>query len=99
MMRICGWAKGEKEPLYLVTNRASAEEACRLYTKRLRIETFFSDQKRRGFHRHTSHLSDPQRLSRLFIAACVAYIWIVYLGSVCMKERWVNIIHRGDRCD
>ena len=78
---------------------ASAEEACRLYTKRFRIETFFSDQKSRGFHLHKSHLSDPQRLSRLLIAACLAYIWIVYLGSVCMKERWVNIIHRGDRCD
>jgi DDE family transposase len=75
----------------LVTNMASAEEACRLYTKRFRIETFFSDQKSRGFHLQKSHLSDPQRLSRLLIAACLAYIWIVYLGSVCMKERWVNM--------
>jgi hypothetical protein len=99
IMLICGWAKGYKEPIYLVTNMASAEEACRLYSKRFRIETFFSDQKSRGFHLHKSHLSDPQRLSRLLIAACLAYIWIVYLGSVCMKERWVNIIHRGDRCD
>ena len=88
-----------KEPIYLVTNMASAEEACRLYTKRFRIETFFSDQKSRGIHLHKSHLSDPQRLSRLLIAACLAYIWIVYLGSVCMKEGWINIIHRGDRCD
>jgi hypothetical protein len=85
--------------MYLVTNMAAAEEACRLYTKRFRIETFFSDQKSRGFHLHTAHLSDPQRLSRLLIAACLAYIWIVYLGSICIKERWVNIIHRGDRCD
>lgn len=99
IMLICGWAKGYKEPIYLVTNMASAEEACRLYTKRFRIETFFSDQKSRGFHLHKSHLSDPHRLSRLLIAACLAYIWIVYLGSVCLKERWVNIIHRGDRCD
>ena len=99
IMLICCWAKGCKAPLYLVTNMASAEEACRLYSKRFRIETFFSDQKSRGFHLHKSHLADPQRLSRLLIAACLAYIWIVYLGSVCMKERWVNIIHRGDRCD
>src|SRR5216683_1821977 len=59
----------------------------------------FSDQKSRGFHLHKSHLSDPQRLSRLLIAACLAYIWIVYLGSVCMKEGWVRIIHRRHRCD
>src|SRR5678809_917486 len=82
--------QGCKAPLYLVTNIASAEEACRLYSKRFRIETFFSDQKSRGFHRHKSHLTNPQRLSRLLIAACLAYIWIVYLGSVCMKEGWVR---------
>jgi len=99
IMLLCCWAKGYKEPLYLVSNMASAEEACRLYSKRFRIETFFSDQKSRGFHLHTSHLSDPQRLSRLLIAACLAYIWIVYLGSVCMKEGWVSIIHRRHRCD
>ena len=99
IMLICGWAKGCKEPLYLVTNMDAAEEACRLYAKRFRIETFFSDQKSRGFHLHKSHLSDPQRLSRLLIAACLAYIWIVYLGSVCRKEGWVRIIHRRHRCD
>ena len=99
IMLICGWAKGYKEPLYLVSNMASAEEACRLYSKRFRIETFFSDQKSRGFHIHKSHIADPQRLSRLLIAACLAYIWIVYLGSVCMKDGWVRVIHRGDRCD
>jgi hypothetical protein len=99
IMLICGWAKGYKEPIYLVTNMAAAEDACRLYSKRFRIETFFSDQKSRGFHLHKSHLSDPQRLSRLLIAACLAYIWIVYLGSVCTQEGWVSIIHRRHRCD
>src|SRR2546425_5331467 len=42
IMLICGWAKGWKAPLYVVRNMASAEEACRLYAKRFRIETFFS---------------------------------------------------------
>jgi len=99
IMLICCWAKRCPAPLYLVTNMDAAEEACRLYAKRFRIETFFSDQKSRGFHLHKSHLADPQRLSRLLIAACLAYIWTVYLGSVCMKEGGVRIIHRGHRCD
>ena len=99
VMLLCCWAKGYKEPLYLLTNMASADEACRLYAKRFRIETFFSDQKSRGFHLHKSHLADPTRLARLLMAACLAYIWIIYLGALCEQDGWVSIIHRGDRCD
>jgi hypothetical protein len=99
IMVLCCWAKGYHEPLYLVSNMATAEEACRLYEKRFRIETFFSDQKSRGFHIHKSHISDVQRLSRLLIAACLAYIWVVYLGSICEKDEWRPIIHRRKRCD
>src|SRR5438309_5662687 len=99
ILLLCCWAKGYQEPLYLVSNLATAEEACRFYQKRFCIETFFSDQKSRGFHIHKSHISDPQRLSRLLIAACLAYIWMIYLGSLCEKERWREIIHRRKRCD
>jgi len=99
VMVLSCWAKGYQDPLYLVSNMDAAEEACRYYQKRFRIETFFSDQKSRGFHLHKSHISDPQRLSRLLIAACLAYLWIVYLGSLCKKERWRSVIHRSDRCD
>ena len=99
IMVLCCWAKGYHEPLYLVSNMATAEEACRWYEKRFRIETFFSDQKSRGFPIHKSHISDAQRLSRLLIAVCLAYIWVVYLGSVCETEQWRPIIHRRKRCD
>src|SRR5215475_586352 len=99
VMVLSCWAKGYHEPLYVVSNMDTAEEACRYYQKRFRIETFFSDQKSRGFHIHKSHIADPQRLSRLLIAACLAYIWIIYLGSLCEKDGWQKIIHRQDRCD
>jgi hypothetical protein len=99
IMLICCWAKGYKEPWYLVTNLTCAEEACRLYAKRFRIETFFSDQKSRGFFLHKSHIADPTRVSRLLIAACFAYIWIVYLGAICLKDGWREAIHRRHRCD
>ncbi len=99
VMVLCCWAKGEAEPLYLVSNMSVAEEAIRYYQKRFRIETFFSDQKSRGFNIQKSHIEDPQRLSRLLIATCLAYIWIVYLGSVCKSDGWQAIIHRRNRCD
>jgi hypothetical protein len=96
---VAWWHRDYQEPIYLVSNMDLAEEACHWYAKRFRIETFFSDQKSRGFHLHKSHISDPERMSRLLIAACLAYIWIIYLGVIAKQEKWVAIIHRPDRCD
>src|SRR4030095_16393843 len=69
------------------------------YAKRFRIETFFADQKSRGFHLHKSHISESTRLSRLAMCTCLSYICIVYLGTLCEQDGWRRIIHRGDRCD
>jgi hypothetical protein len=99
VMVLCCGAKGESEPLYLASNLSVAEEAIRYYQKRFRIETFFSDQKSRVFNIQKSHLEDPQRLSRLLIASCLAYIWLVYLGTLCKTEGWQSILHRKSRGD
>ena len=41
----------------------------------------------------------PTRLSRLLMAACLAYLWIIHLGALCEQDGWISIIHRSDRCD
>ncbi|MEZ4710040.1 MAG: hypothetical protein R3A44_22735 [Caldilineaceae bacterium] len=64
----------------------------------MKIETFFSDQKSRGFELHKSHISEPKRLARALFAACLAYIWIIYLGVLC-ADGWVFRVHRTERCD
>jgi hypothetical protein len=99
IMVIARWERGFAHPIYLVTNFELPDEAFYWYKKRFQIETFFSDEKSRGFFLHKSHLSDPQRLSNLMIAACLAYLWIVYLGCIAVRDSWVKIIHRPDRCD
>ena len=99
ILAIAQWEIGYQDPIYLITNMDLAGEACYWYSKRYRIETFFSDQKSRGFNLDKSHISDPVRLARLMIAACLAYIWIVYLGVLAKRDDWVKIIHRADRCD
>ena len=96
---IIWWEKGYEEPLYLVSNISDPTHARHAYRKRFSIETFFSDQKSRGFHLHKSHLSDPDRLQRLMIPACLAYIWIVYLGIITQESGEVCFIHRLKRCD
>ena len=44
-------------------------------------------------------MTDADRLSRFLIAACLAYLWIIYLGTVAQSQGWQAIIHRPDRCD
>lgn len=99
-VQVVGWWDSRyKEPIYLVTNLTDRDAICALYRQRMHIETFFSDQKSRGFHLDLSHLSDPDRLSRLMLAACLAYLWIIYLGVRALQPRWQGRLHRAHRCD
>jgi hypothetical protein len=93
------WEQRYEEPIYLVTNMLDLDAAVQLYKKRAHIETFFSDQKSRGFQIHKSHLSEPARVERLLIASCLAYLWIVYLGVCALQDDWLHQLHRLDRCD
>jgi hypothetical protein len=93
------WRQGCEEPIHLVTNLSSIDDACSYYEQRFKIETFFSDQKSRGFNLHKSHISAPDRMSRLMIAACLAYHWVVRLGVTAIKKGCQRIIHRTERCD
>ena len=96
---IAWWDAEYEEPIYLLTSIPDTRKACAWYRKRFSIETFFSDQKSRGFHLHKSHIAHPRRLARLMMAACLAYIWMIHLGVQAIQQDWLSIIHRCDRCD
>lgn len=93
------WGSRYEEPVFLVTNMANAYQSCRFYRRRYQIETFFSDQKSRGFNIHKSHLADPARLGRMLIAACLAYLWMVYQGLWVIATNNTGKIDRTDRID
>ena len=93
------WDSAQKEPLLLVTDLDFLWQARFWYKKRFSIETFFSDQKSRGFYLCHSHLSQPERLSRLLMATCLAYYWMVCLGAEVVRQGWQATIHRTERCD
>lgn len=93
------WEAAYEQPIYLVTTHSDLDLAQALYRRRAQIETYFSDQKSRGFRINRSHLSDPVRVSRLLIATALAYLWVVYLGVVARRDALRARIHRGDRCD
>lgn len=93
------WERGHREPLLLVTSLDFLHEARLWYGKRFGVETFFSDQKSRGFYLCHSRLGDPERLCRLLIATCLAYYWMVCLGAEVLRRGWQRIVHRSERCD
>lgn len=88
--------KTNKQPLYLLTNLDFAPEIKRFYKKRFLIETFFRDQKSKGFHIHKSGLRDPQRLQRLLIATCLAYILSIMAATKACKSKFYSEIARTD---
>lgn len=88
-----------KEAIYLLSNLDYPPLITQLYKKRFKIETFFSDQKSRGFNLQRSHLSDPERLAKLLIVTCLAYIFCILAGVSCHQSNLYPMVHRNDRCD
>jgi hypothetical protein len=93
------WEASWKEPLLLVSNLDFLAEAYGWYRRRFRIETFFSDQKSRGFYLEHSHISNTAHLERLLMGTCLAYLWMVCLGAWVVQSGNLALIHRADRCD
>ncbi len=96
---IAWWDKAYDEPIYLISSLDDSRSICRYYRKRFKLETLFSDKKSRGFHIHKSHLAKPERLSRLLIAACLAYIWMIYLGMYVLHNGYRTLIDQPHRQD
>ena len=67
LMALGLWQADQTAPLFLVSNLTDPDVAWAWYRQRFQIETFFSDQKSRGFHLHQSHIADLRRLSCLLI--------------------------------
>lgn len=99
LLALAYWDKQYEEPIYLISNLTSPYQALDYYKRRWRIETFFSDQKSRGFRLEASHLDRPALLERLLMGCALAYWWLTYLGVVAHQRGEDPLIHRTERCD
>lgn len=89
-----------EDPIPLLTNFESGYTAQLFYKKRFLIETFFSDQKSRGFFIHKTRLKKRHRIDKLLICTCLAYIWVVFLGVFVKNDtKKYKKIARKDRKD
>ncbi len=93
------WQVGEEKPWFLATNLASPHAAIRAYRLRMWIEEMFGDLKTHGFDLERSHLRRFLRLSRLTMAVCLLYVWLVALGEHLIRTRLTDLVTRHDRVD
>lgn len=73
------WGKQAQERWALVTNDPSLSGW--EYAQRMWIEEAFRDLKSHGWHVEQADLSDPQRMTHLWIFLVVAYGWLLLLGA------------------
>lgn len=93
------WKPGEAKPWYLATNLLDPRAAIRLYRRRMWIEEMFGDMKKHGFDLEASHLRHFLRLSRLTLAVCLLYLWLLALAEHVITHHLTDEIDRTDRRD
>lgn len=92
-------APGEPIPWYLATNLPSPHGALQLYRRRMWIEELFGDIKGHGFDLEASRLGNFLRLSRLTLAVCLVYLWLVAIGEHVLATDQAHEVDRTDRRD
>lgn len=94
------WAEGEGAPWFIVTDEDEANHlTLRMYSRRMWIEELFGDLQGGGFQLNRSRLYEPERLSRLLLAVCLVYLWLMHVGAYVIKRGWRKRVDRTDRRD
>jgi hypothetical protein len=93
------WKRGEPDPWYLATSLPSSQGAIMLYRRRMWIEEMFGDMKGHGFDLEVTFLKHFMRLSRLTLAVCLIYLWLVATGEHVIATDQAHEVDRTDRRD
>lgn len=93
------WQRNEKKPWLLATNLLDPRVTLRLYRRRMWIEEMFGDMKKHGFDLEASHLRHFLRLSRLTLAVCLLYLWLVAMAEYVITTHQTHEVDRNDRRD
>jgi hypothetical protein len=93
------WAKGEAAPWYLVADQPGAKELLRAYQRRMWVEEMFGDMKGHGFDLAATHLRRATRIERLLLGVCIAFVWLLTLGSWLVKRGYRHLLDPKSRRD
>jgi hypothetical protein len=87
----CAWSTDDKddEPWYLLSDLPAGRPILTRYVGRFSIEEMFRDFKEQGFQLEKTRLRDTERVCRLVLCVCLAYVFALLLGE--------QVIERGDQ--
>jgi len=78
--KIIGHQKDTEDKYLLILTNADASKAIDIYRNRWSIEVFFQSIKKRGFNLENTHLTDLERLKKLFAIICLAFACCLKTG-------------------
>lgn len=85
----------EDGKLLIVVTNHRPDQAIADYGKRWAIETLFGCLKRRGFCLESTHLKDPERLSRMVGLLTIALCWAFRTGEWLAQQQSIPIKKHG----
>jgi len=72
----------EDGSLLIIATTDHPEQALEDYARRWEIESLFAALKKRGFRFEETHLTEPERISRLIALLAIAFAWAYHTGEV-----------------
>ena len=75
------WQAGYKEPWLLLTDLPPEASTACWYGLRAWIEQGFKSTKRAGWQWQRTHMTQPERAARLWLAVAVATLWLLSVGG------------------
>ncbi|MGG6265466.1 IS4 family transposase [Leptolyngbya sp. AN03gr2] len=87
----------ENGELLVVATQSAPKSAIADYAKRWGIETLFGMFKTRGFCLESTHLTDPERLSKLLALLSLALCWAILIGEWLHQLKPLTIKKHGRR--
>ncbi len=89
--------KDGKPELQIIISFNNPQRANTLYKERWQIESAFKGLKSSGFHFEDTHLSDPDRVQKLFALVIIAFTWAYVVGIALDKLTPIKIKKHGRR--
>ena len=93
------WEERYSEPIYLISSLSAAQSPHVIYEMRYTIETLFGNNKSRGFQLERTHLTEPEKIDRLFLVLAIATCQVLGLGTYLVLTEGTDWIDRTDRRD